>query len=194
MALAFFDLDGTLTEYDTFVPYCLIALIHRPWRMLAIKPVLKGCIAFLRKDIGRHQLKEAFVGCFLGGATKKEIARWNKIFFRFILRWIIRKDILKKMGQHREKGDRVYIVSASPDIYVKPLATQWKLDGAICTTLELRKSRLTGKILCKNCRGEEKARRVRAAFTERELEGSFAYGDSHADLDLLELVSYGKKI
>lgn len=194
MALAFFDLDRTLTKIDTFIPYCLIALLHRPTRIFAIKPVLKGCICFLRGEMQRQELKEAFIGTFLGGAGRDEIARWNKVFLGFILPLIIRKEILKKVWQHQQNGDRVYIVSASPDIYLEPLAGQWAIDGVICTNLEWKTGRLTGRILGKNCRGEKKARRIRALFDERELEGSFGYGNSEGDRQLLELVTFGIKI
>lgn len=191
MALVFFDFDGTLTRCDTFIPYCLIALLHRPWRIFCIKPVVKRLIGSLGGEIARQELKEAFVGAFLGGAKKGDISRWNKVFLGLVLPVIVRERMFNKLLKHQNTGDKIYIVSASPDIYLKPLARLWRLDGIVCTTLEWKYCDLTGRILGKNCRGEEKARRVKALFTEKELKGSFGYGNSDGDQDLLELVSFG---
>jgi phosphatidylglycerophosphatase C len=194
MALVFFDLDGTLTRANTFFLYCMVALLFQPRRVFALKPLLKACIEFWRERIQRQELKEAFLAAFLGGARRNEIERLNRVFFGHILPLITRKEMLGKLRQHQQAGDRVYLVSASPDIYLGPLARQWGLDGVICTILEWKNDHPTGRILGLNCRGDEKARRVQALFNERELEGSFAYGNSDGDRELLELVTFGMKI
>lgn len=193
-ALAFFDFDGTLTRCDTFIPYCLIALLNQPKRIFGLKQVFRGCVDFAKGNIQRQELKEAFVRTFLGNASLGDIKNWNKIFFRLMFPLTLRNKGLKKVRQHKQRGDRIYIVSASPDIYLKPLAVRWGLDGAICTKLEWKNERLTGRILGKNCRGEEKARRVRALFSETELIGSFGYGNSDGDRQLLKIVGFSTKI
>lgn len=190
MTLVFFDLDGTLTKCDTFIPYCIIALLHRPWRIFMIKTVLKGCIGFLRGRVERQELKEAFVGVFLGGSKREEVTRWNKVFLGLILPLTRRKEIFNKVRWHQQNGHQIYLVSASPDLYVEPLARQWRFDGVICTNLEWNGDRLTGRIVGNNCRGEEKARRIRALFNQRELDGSFAYGNSEDDRYMLQLGSF----
>jgi len=194
MAIAFFDLDRTITRLDTFIPYCLLYLFYRPHRVFALNPLLKACVNFFRKRKERQELEEAFLAAFLEGARKKDIERLNIKFFRFILPWIVKEEMLKKVRLHQQNGDQVYIVSASPDIYLEPLASQWRLNGVICTVLEWKDGYLTGKIMGRNCQGEEKARRIQALFNESELKGSFAYGNSNEDQQLLELVTFAFKI
>jgi len=194
MALAFFDLDGTLTRFDTFVPYCLLSLFYRPRRVFALKPLLKACINFFRGRIDRQDLKETFLVAFLEGARRNDIELFNREFFRFILLWIIREEMIEKMRLHKQAGDQVYLVSASPDVYLDTLAREWKLVGVICTKLEWKNGLLTGKILGKNCRGHEKGVRIRELFSEIELEGSFAYGNKNEDQELLELVTFGTEV
>lgn len=194
MSLVFFDFDGTLTWTDTFIPYCLVALVHRPRRVLVVKPLLIECLDFCKGKRHRQELKEAVASAFLEGARRQQVERWNRIFMRFVLPWIRRNKIVRKLRQHQQAGDRVYLVSASPDIYLDAVARQWGLDGVISTTLQWRNERLTGKILGKNCRGEEKLRRIRAAFSESDLAGSFGYGNSDGDRELLGLVSFAHKV
>ncbi len=191
MALAFFDLDGTLTKIDTFVPYGVTALIHRPWRMFRVATVIRGLISLLIGQIDSQSFKETLISVFLGGATREDIARWNKMFFRKVFPPLLRQRLLLRARQHQKSGDRVFIVSASPDIYLEPFVKQWRFDGLICTRLEFKERRLSGKILGRNCRGDEKARRIRALFTAAELDGSSGYGNSDADKQMLEIVSVG---
>ena len=169
MAIVFFDLDRTITRFDTSIPYCLLSLLYRPHRVFALKPLLKAFVNFCRKRMERQELEEAFLAVFLEGARKKDIERLNMRFFRFILPWIVKEEMLKKVRLHQQNGDQVYIVSASPDIYVEPLVSQWRLDGVICTVLEWKDRYLTGKIMGRTCQGEEKVRRIQALFNESEL-------------------------
>jgi phosphatidylglycerophosphatase C len=194
MALVFFDLDGTLTRVDTFILYCMNALLYRPLQVFGLKPLLKACLDFWKGRMQRQKLKEAFLVAFLEGAKRNEVDRWNMIFLRFVMPWVIRREMLEKLRQHQQHGDRVFLVSASPDIYLEPLAKQWKLNGAICTVLEWKDDHLTGRIFGQNCQGEEKARRIQALFNENELEGSFAYGNSDGDQQLLEIATFAFKI
>jgi len=156
MALAFFDLDGTLTRFDTFIPYCLLSLLYRPHRVFALKPLLKACANFCKGKIERQNLKEAFLVAFLEGSRRNEIDRWNRIFLHFFMPWIIREEMLEKVRQHQQDGDRVHLVSASRDIYLEPLARQWKIDGVICTKLEWKNGLLTGKILGRIAKGRRR--------------------------------------
>ena len=194
MAIVFFDMDGTLTRCDTFIPYCFIALAHRPWRIFVLKNIFKGYLGFLKDKINRQELKEVFIASFLGQATKKDVAQWNKIFFRFVLPLIKRRKIFEMLQNHQDIGDRVCIVSASLDIYLKPLVDMWQLYGVISTTAEWKKGCISGKISGKNCRGVEKAKRIKRRFSEKELEGSIAYGDSDSDDQMLQIVSFGWKV
>jgi phosphatidylglycerophosphatase C len=173
------------------VPYCLTALMHRPWRIFRVPTVIKGIIHFMKGEMDAQLIKETLVSVFLGGASRKDIDRWNKIFLCWILPALLRPTLLLRARQNQESGDRVFIVSASPDIYLEPFVRHWRFDGLICTKLEFKNGHLSGKILGTNCRGEEKARRIRTLFTDAELDGSTGYGNSGADKQMLELVSVG---
>lgn len=107
---------------------------------------------------------------------------------------IRRREIFEILRKHQAVGNRVYIVSASLDIYLKPLADMWQLDGVICTKAECENGCLSGKISGKNCRGEEKAKRIKSVFSEKELKDSIAYGDSDGDEQMLKMASLEYKV
>jgi phosphatidylglycerophosphatase C len=173
MALVFFDLDGILTRTDTFIPYCVLALFYRPRQVLGLKPLFKACHDFYKGRIQRQKLKEASLAAFLGGAKNNEIEQWSRTFLRFVMPWIMREKMLQTLRQHQRNGDQVYLVSASPDIYLKPLAEQWKLNGAICTVLEWKDNHLTGRILGRNCQGRGKGKAYPRPFYQNGIRGIF---------------------
>jgi HAD superfamily hydrolase (TIGR01490 family) len=192
MAYVFFDFDGTLTITDSFVPYCFLSLIHQPKRIFKIFPLLSVCKDFLHRKVDSHFLKEKFLLTFFHGVSVKYIDKINNLFIYFILPCIVRRKIFALMQEHQRKGDKVFLVSASPDIYLTAIKNTWKLDGLICTKTEWINGYLTGRILGKNCRGEEKVKRILSLFNKSELLGSFAYGNSKADEPMLNLSNFGK--
>ena len=80
--------------------------------------------------------------------------------------------------------------SASLDPYLVPLGGSLGVDAVVCTVLERgADGRLTGRLVGANCRGAEKARRVRDWLLENDLADAelWAYGDSSGDNALLAL-------
>jgi len=191
MALVFMDFDGTLTRFDSFIPYCFTALIHRPWRIPALIRALGAGLRFAGKKIGRQQAKEALIEAFLGGATREEADRWNRMFLRHVFPLLIRKEMLARARWHQRQGDLVLIVSASPDIYLGPFVRKWGFDGIICTELEWKENRITGRIVGKNCQGEEKARLIKALFRKEDLSTASGYGNSEGDRAMLQTLGKG---
>ena len=71
------------------------------------------------------------------------------------------------------------------------------VDEVVCTRLERgADGLLTGRLDGANCRGPEKARRVRALLAERGLDAAelWAYGDSPDDEPLLQDADHGVRV
>lgn len=103
---------------------------------------------------------------------------------------LIFREALELMDAHHRAGDRVYLVSASPEEIVVPLAELLGADGAIASTGEVDgEGRYTGRMAFYAC-GEAKAGAVRALAEAGEIElgESWAYSDSTTDLPMLEAV------
>jgi phosphatidylglycerophosphatase C len=57
----------------------------------------------------------------------------------------------------------------------------------ICTQLETKSGRLTGRYVHGDCCGEEKARRIREHYVLAEYETIHAYGDTEEDRQMLDM-------
>jgi phosphoserine phosphatase len=103
---------------------------------------------------------------------------------------IMYAEALELMELHRAAGHRVYLVSASPEEIVLPLADLLGVDGAICSRGEVdEQGRYTGRMAF-YAYGDAKADAMRelAARTGLDLSASSAYSDSATDLPMLEAV------
>ena len=89
------------------------------------------------------------------------------------------------------RADRLLLMSASTDLYVPLIGRALGFDEIICTEVRWRSNdRLDGRLASANCRGEEK-RRCLAAVIARDAPGCiYAYGDSGADLDHMQLAQH----
>jgi phosphatidylglycerophosphatase C len=96
------------------------------------------------------------------------------------------------MRWHQEQGHVVILVSASLGAYLHPLGDLLEVDAVLCTEMEVIDGVLTGRLVGKNCRGEEKVSRVQKWREEAGIDVQdlvYAYGDSSGDKQLLDLFS-----
>ncbi len=96
------------------------------------------------------------------------------------------------MEAHRLAGDRVYLVSASPEEIVLPLTELLGVDGAISSVAEVdREGRYTGRMAFYSY-GPTKADALPplAERTGIDLAASSAYSDSATDVPMLEAVGH----
>lgn len=108
-----------------------------------------------------------------------------------VLRPLVYEEPLRLIQQHRERGERVYIVSATLQEIVEHIAGDLGFDGAIGSTCEIVDGKYTGKVL-RAAHGEGKAHAIRdlAAADDIDLSSSTAYSDSYSDLPFLEAVGH----
>jgi phosphatidylglycerophosphatase C len=192
-AVAVFDVDGTLTTGDCVLPFLRQAAGRRLVTAILRHPLALAA-GLVRRD--RDRLK-ALACASLAGIPAAEIDRVGEAFARDVAATRLRDDTTARLRRHRELGHTVVLASASLDPYLVPLGRLLAADEAVCTMLERGvDGRLTGRLAGPNCRGAEKARRVRALLGERGLQEAevWAYGDSDGDEPLLASADHALRV
>jgi HAD superfamily hydrolase (TIGR01490 family) len=186
--LALFDYEGTLSTRDTFIAFIIFqkGMARFLAGMLLLSPSL---ILYRLKLIPNYEAKQRVMRFFFGGQTQEEFNELCNHFAQQKISGLLRHAGMNALRQHQEKGDKVIVVSASAENWVKPWCAQNGID-CIATRLEVKDGKMTGNIDGQNCYGPEKAKRVREALNLSEYGEISAYGDSRGDRELLALAQH----
>ena len=185
MNLALFDFDGTITYSDTFTPFLYFALPRR--RLVRIALELGPMIASYK--LGRvpaTTMRMALVRVGFRGRLAREIDEIGARYAEQHIARVLRPNALERIAWHRAEGDRLVVVSASLEPYLKAFCRAHELE-LIGAELETKAGVLTGEYVNGDCTAAEKARRVVTRFDLASFSTIYAYGDSVEDRELLAL-------
>jgi HAD superfamily hydrolase (TIGR01490 family) len=190
---AFFDLDRTVIKRSSvlalagsFRRYGLISRVDlaksAAWQVLF---GLRGASAERVRSASEDGMK------ILKGFSVTDMQRLVGDAMKPVLRPLVYEEPLRLVQQHRERGERVYIVSATLQEIVEHIADDLGFDGAIGSTCEIVDGVYTGRSL-RAAHGDGKAAALRQlAETESiDLAASTAYSDSYSDVPFLEAVGH----
>lgn len=187
---AFFDFDGTLTRYDTVLPFCHF-VEHNSYsfikKLLPISPYLIG---YLLGIVSNLQAKEKLFTSYLAKLTLSESEKLAQQFVQQKLNTLLRSEGMQKLHYHQRHHHRCILVSASPELYLIDWAKQNGFECVLATQLEHNNGMLTGKISGKNCIGIEKVNRIEQIFGTQCWQNSYGYSDSLVDKPLLQAVEH----
>ena len=185
--MAIFDFDGTMIAGDSIVAYLRLAL-----RLGAVSPGEYGKVCW-------HTIRYA-LGLISDEAVKTRALRFraqlspekrNALDAVFALEKLVPRvypQARECLEKHRAAGHRLVLVSASTENYMRYVADALGFDALLCTPVAK-----DGRVE-KNCKGEEKVRRIKAWMEAEgitaDFSASFAYGDSVSDLPVLRLCGH----
>jgi phosphatidylglycerophosphatase C len=183
--LALFDFDGTITFRDTFTPFLYFASsrTHIVRQSLRLAPAILGYKLGL---VPATKMRALAAGAAFRGRSEAELRELGATYAERVLPGVIRPQALERIHWHKQRGDRIVVVSASLAVYVRPWAQPLELD-VIATELSTKDGLLTGGYEGGDCAGPEKARRVEARYAPSGYATVFAYGDTSEDDALLAL-------
>ena len=187
MRLVLFDFDGTLTTKDSlelFLKYNIDKLTY----FINMFKFLPYFISYKLKFISNTIAKQKLFKIFYKGMGKEDFTKQSSDFSINILDTILREETYHKFKQHISNGDRVIIVSASIECYLKPWCQKENVE-LLSTRLNFVDSIFSGSFLTKNCYGQEKANRIKEYLNISEYDEVYAYGDSAGDIEMLEIAS-----
>ena len=194
MEAAFFDLDKTVIAKASMMafgrPFMREGLVRR-------RTVLRGAYAHVvYLHLGASEQKLARIRESVLTLTRG----WDQTRVRDIVAEtmeevidpIIYKEASELIAEHQAAGRRVFIVSASPEEIVAPLAQYLNVDQAIASRAEVDEAgRYTGAMEFYSY-GPYKAEIMRELAAEENLDltASYAYSDSYTDIPMLEAVGH----
>lgn len=188
---AFFDLDLTLTDRDTFRSFLRFQYIKNHGNWILVPKVISCGILRKFRFISLQTFKEKALVC-LNNKSKSEIEKIGKYFFENFLLHCFRKPVVQKLKWHQKNKHLTYLVSASPDFYLTHVSDFLKSDGYECSKLAYRNGRFIGEFKGNDCIEGQKKWRVEILSKKKfiDLKKSYAYSDHTSDLPLLESVGH----
>ena len=192
-AAAFFDLDRTLLRRSSALAlagsFRERGLISR-WQMLR---AAGWQLLFVARGANHEAVRRGAEDGLrvLAGYTPDELRELVSEAMEPVLRPLVYAEPLRLVEEHHERGERVYIVSATLQEIVDAIAEDLGFDGALGTICEVRDGRYTGRAL-RALHAEAKAEVLREVAQDEglDLAECTAYSDSHTDLPFLEAVGH----
>ena len=191
---AFFDVDKTVIARAS-----IAAFGHTFYRgglisRATVVRALASQLVYLHLGASEQKLAKIreSVLALTKGWDQREVARLVREALDDVVEPIIYAEALELIEKHREAGRKIYIVSASPEEIVQPLAEYLGVDGAIASRAVIdRDGRYTGEMAF-YAYGPFKAQSMRdvAVFEGIDLSESYAYTDSYTDVPMLEAVGH----
>lgn len=184
---AFFDFDGTLTKRDTLTGFTKFLMGNKYWyTFLMFLPVF---IIYKLNIINQDRAKKLYLSFFLKRYTENELISEGERYSNEVIDELINPSVLNRLYWHKENNHSVYIITASLKYWIEPWCKKNNIN-LICTNIEISKGSITGKLVGKNCFGEEKVNQIQKIIKSAQLTSIFAYGDSIGDYPMLTLADH----
>ncbi len=190
MALAIFDLDKTLIGGDSdFLWGEFMSEIG------AVDPnsyQKKNQYFFDEYAKGRLDINEYLEFCLepLSQNSMSTLNAWHQDFMQQKIQPIVLPKAQAVVDEHKAKGDRVLVITATNRFVTAPIVAQYGIDDLLATEPEVKEGNYTGRVKGVPCFQKGKISHLNQwlAKTGESLEGAYFYSDSHNDLPMLELV------
>lgn len=188
-----FDFDGTLTLKDSMMS---IIIYHRGrlgllWALLREIHLI---VLMILRLYSNQKAKEHLLGYCFGGMTVDDFEAMCQRFADSH-RHIMNPEMAEKLAKAQQTEDSVFVITASPRLWVSRFVPGVTVLGS---EMEVVDGRITGRLLSRNCYGQEKVNRLLAALPDIKANRRdyyvTAYGDSRGDKEMLEFADKGVKV
>ena len=185
-----FDFDGTLTLKDSMMS---IILFQRGWIGLAwaLLCEIHLIVLMILRLYSNQKAKERLLSHCFGGMKESDFDAFCQKFASSH-KEIMNPKMTEKLREAQQKSDYVYVITASPDKWVSLFVPGVTVLGS---KLEVIDGKITGRLLSKNCYGQEKVNRLLSALPDIKNHRSdyhiTAYGDSRGDKEMLAFADEG---
>jgi HAD superfamily hydrolase (TIGR01490 family) len=185
--IAAFDFDGTLTTGGSVFDFLSAVTDRRTVAAASASLLPQLAHAAVAGGVVADRTKERLFELVLGGIETSHFEVVSIAFAQRHLESHLRPDVHRRWQWHQSRGDHTVIVSASPEGYIAEAGRLLGAERAIATRLATEDGHLTGRYDGKNCRGEEKLRRLRewTGHLDEPSARLWVYGNSRGDLQMM---------
>jgi len=199
MTIHAFDFDGTLTRRDSMLEFIRYAKGDKA-TVLGFLKHLHLIILMMLGIMSHGKTKRIIFQYFFGGMGT---GSFNTLCERFAMdnASILSPKGCRVVQSALSKGYEVVVITASIENWVRPFFGLPADENAVTvmpgkvrvigTRLQTAGGIITGEFATKNCRGEEKVRRLLECYPERTSYKLIVYGDSNGDRALLDFSDEG---
>ena len=184
MNLVLFDFDGTITRDDSLLEFVAYVVGFKKFfrGILVLSPILAAYkLGLASNNFTRRKL----LGYFFAGMGADKFDKICKKYSTTHIEDILKQSAMDKIASYKAAGDRVVIVTASLEDWLRPWCDAQGLE-LLGTKIRRKGGIITGEIEGQNCYGAQKVARVRAAYDVQAFDRVIAYGDSRGDREMLE--------
>ena len=189
--LAIFDIDYTITKKETLMELFKFVIKNDKKNIRFLPRAIYCGSMYAIKLYDEKKVKEKFLK-FIDRIKEEELAKLVKKFYEEKLKTIVYEDAINMMRKLKKEGYDIYLISASPEFYINEFYNIKEVDKIIGTKFNFTDGIFTRKMSGKNCKGEEKVRRLKEVLKKEKIEvdfkESYMFSDSLSDKPLLDLV------
>ena len=189
--LAIFDIDYTITKKETLMEFYKYSLEEDIKNIRFLPRALYSGLMYGIGIYDERRVKECFLK-FIDNIEEEKLQELVKRFYKNRLSKILYKDAVDMMYKLKKEGYDIYLISASPEFYIKEFYNIDVVDKVIGTRFEFKEGKFIRKMLGNNCKGEEKVKRLKEVLSKENIKvdfkNSYMFSDSLSDKPLLDLV------
>lgn len=199
--IGIFDIDFTITKRETLIQFYIFMIKRNPGLIKHLPRSLGAFFLYSIKYYDEKKVKQAFLR-FIVGIAEKEMEILVKEFYSEVLSNIFYEDAISMIKKLKNENCLIYLISASPEFYLKEMYAIPEVDKIIGTEIMINDGRFVAEILGDNNKGHIKVKKLMNEIEKEELEvdweNSYMFSDSISDAPLLNLVgnpyliNYGK--
>ncbi|CAM6087220.1 unnamed protein product [Calypogeia fissa] len=189
---AFLDVDGTITRTNVVMAYLCIRMAELSFlkKILWVPWFLLSCIVYMIVDhFHRPTFNRIFYSSYKGRPTDCKAAMASLVFEKYYKPRIM-AGAAEQILELKQLGYRIVLVTGALDFQIAPLAQELGADFVYAAKLVEENGRFTGELHGMASSNSEKAERIWDYATRHSvsLRDSLAFGDSIADIPMLEVV------
>lgn len=182
---AFYDFDDTLIHGDSGGFIYLEGIKMRPLYILSVFPIAWYYLGYKLKLCSINKAKSIWVR-----PVKWMNEQQLQDFYDRVIKPKYYANVVANLKRQYEEGYYIYICSASIEAYL--LKTDLPYHFLSGTRTKEINGKLSNIVIGKNCKREEKVRRINEVLEREGLaidyENSYGYSDSPSDIPMLKLV------